>query len=394
MAISNLLPSARTAFAIWGGLYAIAIGLLTTPYFQRHTIYLNALRFPWGAEYHLPHKYGLSPNKTFPFQLTTSDNETLGSWFILSDDLYQSLPVPAPNPESLVSEACRQYPTILFLHGNAATRAYSARVQHYSAFTSRLHANVLAIDYRGFAESTGQPSEEGLILDARAAWDWLIEQGAKGTDILIVGHSLGTGVSANLAAQLSDENIAYRGVVLMSPFSSISELLKTYNIFGLIPLMKPLHMIPYAANAITWALAHKFDTLSAVPRIKGEVMIVHAENDWDIPYEHSEVLFNAFLEKHLPAIDVPRTPSELSNQDWSSFSAQIDQRKDAKSRLLRHTEIEHLAVVDEFTDSSRDVTLVLLRQGGHDYVGTQEGFQDILGAKFGLVRGGKHAIKE
>lgn len=97
-----------------------------------------------------------------------------------------------------------------------------------------------------------------------------------------MGHSLGTGVGARLAAELSDENVPYRGVVLMSPFSSIEEVLKTYNILGTVPLMKPLAMIPYATSkhlmtftvilsnrvspdVVSAALIHKFDTLSAVP---------------------------------------------------------------------------------------------------------------------------------
>jgi pimeloyl-ACP methyl ester carboxylesterase len=88
----------------------------------------------------------------------------------------------------------KKYPTILFLHGNGATRAFGYRVQHYKALSSRLSANVLAIDYRGFADSSGYPSEAGLTIDARSAFDWLMSQGAKSDDILIVGLSLGTGV--------------------------------------------------------------------------------------------------------------------------------------------------------------------------------------------------------
>jgi len=79
-----------------------------------------------------------------------------------------------------------------------------------------LAANVLAIDYRGFADSTGSPSEEGLTRDARAAWDWLVNNGAEQEDILIVGHSLGTGVAMQLGAELSLDKIQCRGIVLLS----------------------------------------------------------------------------------------------------------------------------------------------------------------------------------
>lgn len=112
--------------------------------------------------------------------------------------------------------ALKERPIILFFHGNAATRAFNARIQHYQGFSTRLGANVLAIDYRGFADSTGKPSESGLVCDARTAFDWLVAQGKKPEDILIIGHSLGTGVSGQLGAQLAAENIKPRGIVLLS----------------------------------------------------------------------------------------------------------------------------------------------------------------------------------
>jgi abhydrolase domain-containing protein 12 len=118
-------------------------------------------------------------------------------------------------------------------------------VSNIRGYSNRLQVSVLAIDYRGFADSTGTPTEDGLALDARAAWDWLLASGAKPDDIVIVGNSLGTGVAAKFAAQLAEEEGEVpRGVALISPFSSIRSALDTYNIFGFLPLMKPLAMIP------------------------------------------------------------------------------------------------------------------------------------------------------
>jgi abhydrolase domain-containing protein 12 len=122
------------------------------------------------------------------------------------------------------------------------------RVRLYSAFTSRLDANVLAIDYRGFGDSTGTPTEDGLLTDGRAAWDWLIAQGASPQDVIIVGHSLGSAVASGLSGSLSEEGVKFRGTVLMSPFSSLYTLVDTYHIFGLLPVMLPITMIPRAAG--------------------------------------------------------------------------------------------------------------------------------------------------
>src|SRR5258705_359190 len=82
--------------------------------------------------------------------------------------------------------------------------------------TSRLGANMLIIDYRGFGDSSGTPSETGLVTDAKAAFDWLISNGKKAEDILIMGHSLGTGVSGQLGAQFSKESIVCKGIVFLS----------------------------------------------------------------------------------------------------------------------------------------------------------------------------------
>lgn len=107
---------------------------------------------------------------------------------------------------------------------------------------------MLAIDYRGFGDSKGSPSERGLATDARAAFDWLISNGAAPEDVLIVGHSLGTAVSSSLAVSLCEESIRCRGLVLMSPFTSMHTLVDTYSIFGLFPVLLPMTMVPRAAG--------------------------------------------------------------------------------------------------------------------------------------------------
>ena len=158
----------------------------------------------------------LPANRTLNLKIQTPDNETIGAWFILSDPYYHSLPTIPTNVTAHVIPALKEYPVILFLHGNGATRALSPRIHRYQGFSSRLGANVLAIDYRGFADSTGWPSEAGLLRDARSAFNWLVAHETRPEDILIVGHSLGTGVSGLLGAELSSEGINCRGIVLLS----------------------------------------------------------------------------------------------------------------------------------------------------------------------------------
>lgn len=164
--------------------------------------------------------------------------------------MYQSIPFPPPSnaAERAIPEALASQPTILFFHGNAATRAFHVRVRQYSGFTSRVRANVLAIDYRGFADSQGTPTEDGLVLDSRAAWDWLISNGARAENIAIIGHSLGTAVSSKLAVALAEEGTHFKGLALLSPFASLHAVVDTYSVFGFFPIMLPLTVVPGLAG--------------------------------------------------------------------------------------------------------------------------------------------------
>ncbi|KAF9046493.1 Alpha/Beta hydrolase protein [Panaeolus papilionaceus] len=368
----------------FGALYVLLVALLATPQFQNHALFLNAVRLPFFAKFDTPEKYGLAPNRTINFKLQTPDNESLGAWFVLSERYYLSLPDIPANPADHIATALSQQPVILFLHGNAATRAFTARVRAYEILSSRLGANILAIDYRGFADSTGYPSEQGLVTDSRAAFDWLVEQGKKPEDILVIGHSLGTGVSGQLAAQLAGEKIAPKGFVLLSPFSSIAEVLETYNMFGFIPLMKPISIIPGAAQLIKRAVIHRFDTLQAVPNITAPVLIAHAEDDWDIPDSHSDILFQAFLEPHLPHLDKFNALFP-SSEEWNEFTVERDERDRKRKELVKSRSIPNFGRVDSFTADGRTVTLVKSHYGGHDYIVLQEGVVDIIGRTFGFL---------
>ncbi|KAF7299310.1 AB hydrolase-1 domain-containing protein [Mycena indigotica] len=378
----GFFQAARKVFAGLGILYGIAIVALTVPYLQTqlsktpivNDTLLTSLRIPWGSRYDAPELYGLAPNKTANVKIGTADNETIGAWFVLSEPFYQSLPqIPTSHPIDLIPAALKAHPTILFLHGNAGTRAYRARIHHYTAFSSRLRANVLAIDYRGYGDSTGSPTEAGVLRDARAAWDWLIERGATASQIVIVGHSLGTGISALLSAELSDEGISPRGVALLSPFSSIS---------------KPLAMIPFATDLVQKTLVHRFDTDRLVPRMKGPILIAHAENDWDIPYTHSVALFDTFLDPFLPiSPSLPQNAAALSHEDWSAFNTQLSLRNSVRAELISTSVLHNFGTLQQFNDTAhgRKILYVQSLAGGHDYLGVQEGVQDAIGEMFHLT---------
>ena len=188
-----------------------------------------------------------------------------------------------PQPDNdTIRDAMANRPTILYLHGAAASRAVGWRIHNYLGFTSRLQANVLVFDYRGFGDSTGVPDESGLGVDAYTAWNWLLEHGAKQEDILIIGHSLGTGVGAQLMQRLASQGVKPRGIALLAPFSSTKTLAETYALFG-VPILQPLQHFSSGRSkclgeliyfGTLWLMSdtelvrhmvrHDFDTLAAI----------------------------------------------------------------------------------------------------------------------------------
>lgn len=93
-----------------------------------------------------------------------------------------------------------------FLARKSGTRAVARRTSLISSLSTTLDVNVLALDYRGFGDSTGVPSQAGLVLDARTAWRWILDRnGGEVSRVAVVGQSIGTGVASLMVAQLASE---------------------------------------------------------------------------------------------------------------------------------------------------------------------------------------------
>jgi len=379
---------------------------------QRQLIYMHNVKVPLFPRYDLPEKHDLAPFKTHNVRIKTPDNETLGAWFTFSDSFYAAhkahLLAPSnsssspSSPDELIRTALRIHPTILFLHGNGGTRVLPSRIQHYQAFASRLRANVFAPDYRGYADSTGTPSEAGLTLDARAAWDWLRSHGAAPENVLVVGNSLGTAVAVQLASALEAEQQLDgpkehrkevgvssrerpRGVVLLAPFSSVETLLDSYYIAGFVPLFAPIRIFPFIANFVKRFLAHRFDTLTKVVELNVPLLIVHAENDWDIPHSHSQTLFEAFLDQHLPPLpNIAAAMAGASDEVMEKMDRLSNERRALRRDLVVASEIPRLGRVEVFSKDRSDGKVAFLRTrwGGHSRVGLVEGVQDYMAEMF------------
>jgi fermentation-respiration switch protein FrsA (DUF1100 family) len=129
--------------------------------------------------------------------LETSDGLRLHAWF-----------VPAQESGNGV--------TVLVANGNAGDRSFRAPLAHALA---KEGMSVLLFDYRGYGDNPGQPSEEGLALDARAAYRFLKAKGIPDDRLLYFGESLGAAVVTELATEHPPA-----GIVLRSPFTDLAEV--------------------------------------------------------------------------------------------------------------------------------------------------------------------------
>jgi uncharacterized protein len=157
-------------------------------------------------------------------------------------------------------------PTVLFFHGNAMVWPDGTRVTELLA--SRGYGVLLA-EYRGYNGNPGEPGEQGLYHDARAALAFLRGEGVSGSDIVIVGLSVGSGPAVQLATESK-----VRALILVSPFASLPATASA----------------AYPWLPVNWLLRDRYDNLSKLPRIDAPVLIVHGDADRLIPSAHAEQL--------------------------------------------------------------------------------------------------------
>ena len=122
--------------------------------------------------------------------------------------------------------------------------------------------------------STGRPSQAGLQKDAIAVLEWLDTQhpGRK-VDVILYGHSIGAGVACFAAANNPCSNVRIAGIILETPFTSVSEMLRTLYPQKWLPYH---YLSPFLRSS--WNIR---DYLTQIPLKNGKprIMIVQAEND-------------------------------------------------------------------------------------------------------------------
>ena len=117
------------------------------------------------------------------------------------------------------------------------------------------------------------------------------------------------------------------------------------------------------------------------------LLIVHSEDDWDIPHSHSQTLFDAFLERHLPQL--PDIAAEMigASDEVAERVAKLSQERAAlRQELVVASEVPHVGRMEVFSKDRSHGKVVFLRTrwGGHDRVGLVEGVQDYIADMFNM----------
>jgi fermentation-respiration switch protein FrsA (DUF1100 family) len=158
------------------------------------------------------------------------------------------------------------HPVVLYFPGNGDFLA--GRIRRLRSISSD-GTGLVALSYRGYAGSTGQPSERGLLLDAAAAYAFTVAR--YGADRIVAwGFSLGTGVAVVLAATQPVGKL-----ILEAPYTSITD------VAGL-----RLCIVP-----VRWLTRDQFRSDQRIGDVTAPLLIMHGARDGVIPIAFGEQLF-------------------------------------------------------------------------------------------------------
>lgn len=236
-------------------------------------------------------RYASTPTELgIPYErlaLTTPDGTNIISWLLVHED-------------------AKTRPYVMYFHGNGSN------LPGYLALCTVLYelgANVLMLEYRGYGESDGRPSEPGLYQDAKTAYDALLARGVSPEQIVLYGFSLGTGVATYLASQ-----VEVAGVMLEAPFTSLPAAARA----------------AYGPLTPTFLMRNRFDSLARVGDIDAPLMVMHAPGDRVIPFAQGKQLYDAANEpKTFVTLSgdhntlVSDLPDDTITQAWRNFLADI-----------------------------------------------------------------------
>jgi fermentation-respiration switch protein FrsA (DUF1100 family) len=155
---------------------------------------------------------------------------------------------------------------VIYFPGNGDFLA--GLVSHFRGITSG-GTGLVALSYRGYAGSSGRPSEQGLLRDAAAAYAFAAARYSSDR-IVLWGFSLGSGVAVALAA---DQPVGK--LILEAPYTSIADV--AASAFRIVP--------------VRWLIRDPFHSDQRIARVTVPLLVMHGARDPTIPIAFGERLF-------------------------------------------------------------------------------------------------------
>jgi len=144
-------------------------------------------------------------------------------------------------------------------------------------------------------QSTGTPSEPGLLNDAEAVIDWVLNVAhIPPNRIVLLGHSLGTAVATGCAHRYINLSppVQFAGLILCAAFTNTGTAFSSYSIADVIPILAPVKMIPTLQAWFARRMRDSWQTTERLADIvrrcsKFQLVLVHAEDDMTMPWDQS-----------------------------------------------------------------------------------------------------------
>lgn len=229
-----------------------------------------------------PSEFGLENTRNF--YLHVNEGIDIGVWHVQ--------PIVSTSDSSHVENSQGEFDdgrsVFLYLHGNSGTRGTQHRVELYKIIASQ-GFHVLAVDYRGYGDSTGAPTEDGVVADAYFVYKWL-RQRIGTRKLYLWGHSLGTGIATKLSKVLCEEGDPPSGMILESPFNNISDAAANHP-FGI-----PYKFLPWFESIFVDSLGHQgiyFNSEESIASVTNHITILHAKDDRIVPFKLGEKLYES-----------------------------------------------------------------------------------------------------
>ncbi len=178
----------------------------------------------------------------------------------------------------------------VFYHGNAGSACDRS---YFKSLLNNSNDSIIFVEYAGYSNDNKTPSKKLILQDVQHIHDFIEEKSFN--FVTVYGESIGSGV-ASYHAYLGDVDY----LILVAPFSRLVDLVQ-------------FKFVIYPAFLM---LTERYDNVKWDKDFKGNVLIIHGDNDVVIPNTFSKKLFESLsTEKKKYVLIKGAGHNDVSNYD-------------------------------------------------------------------------------